>query len=173
MDYFQIIYENKSFSFVTKNLCYISYLINGTCLTCRQESYLHVTKLDCNLAKDHMDDPKEGWENVKRSEKTQMDDIFATCLVWWGRMLICTPVTLSCVEHGGEYTLSVNETGRQIHIKKRINGVMCSEILGRHLPLSVREFQTQWLSPHLKSVENFLRELKVCFPAAASKHYSS
>ncbi|KAK3514198.1 hypothetical protein QTP70_009439 [Hemibagrus guttatus] len=110
------------------------------------------------VAREHLDDPEEDWENVIWSDETKIE-LFgknSTCRVWRRKNAELHPKnTIPTVKHGGGNIMlwgcfSAKGPGRLIRVKERMNGAMYREILSKNLLPSARVLKMKrgWVFQH-------------------------
>ena len=110
------------------------------------------------FAKEHLDDPKEAWEKMMRSDETKIElfGINSIRRVWRKRNAEYNPKnTIVTGKHGGGNLMlwgcfSAKGTGRLHRIEGRMNGAMYRDILGDNLLPLVRALKMGrgWVFQH-------------------------
>ncbi|KAK3549115.1 hypothetical protein QTP70_032577, partial [Hemibagrus guttatus] len=122
------------------------------------------------LAREHLDDPEEDWENVIWSDETKIE-LFGknlTCRVWRRKNAELHPKnTIPTVKHGGGNIMlwgcfSAKGPGRLIRVKERMNGAMYREILSKNLLPSARALKMKrgWVFQHDNDPKHTARATK-------------
>ncbi|KAK3574559.1 hypothetical protein QTP86_010173 [Hemibagrus guttatus] len=122
------------------------------------------------FAREHLDDPKEDWENVIWSDETKIElsGKNSTCRVWRRKNAELHPKnTIPTVKHGGGNIMlwgcfSAKGPGRLIRVKERMNGAMYHEILSKNLLPSARALKMKrgWVFQHDNDPKHTARATK-------------